>query len=140
MLNTQFCSAKLEVTTKFQYTYPEAIDITDPADTYYRDQIPYIPWHSGSAILALFYKGWGAQLQLHLHGPKRQPAGEHPAQPHPAVVYERPLATKRRSRYAPEPLKASAEVKQSFSGQGLRRGAQLSDAEDQLRFVVSVDL
>ena len=40
-------------------TGTQAIDITDPADTYYRDQIPYIPWHSGSAILALFYKGWG---------------------------------------------------------------------------------
>ena len=59
VLNALFTLGKLEVTTKFQYTYQKAIDITDPADTYYRDQIPYIPWHSGSAILALFYKGWG---------------------------------------------------------------------------------
>ncbi len=46
------------LTTKLQYTYQEAIDITDPADTYYRDQIPYIPWHSGSAIAMLNWKSW----------------------------------------------------------------------------------
>ena len=45
--------------TKVQYTYQQAIDITSPSDNYYRDQIPYIPWHSGSAILGLTYKDWG---------------------------------------------------------------------------------
>ena len=49
---------KIELTTKLQYTYQEAIDITNPADNYYRDQIPYIPWHSGSAIAMLSWKGW----------------------------------------------------------------------------------
>ena len=43
VLNALFTLGKLEVTTKFQYTYQKTIDITDPADTYYRDQIPYIP-------------------------------------------------------------------------------------------------
>ncbi|MCG6189923.1 TonB-dependent receptor plug domain-containing protein [Maribellus maritimus] len=46
------------LTGKLQYTYQEAIDITDPADTYHRDQIPYIPWHSGSAIAMLNWKSW----------------------------------------------------------------------------------
>lgn len=45
-------------TAKLQYTYQEAIDVTNPADTYYRDQIPYIPWHSGSAILMAQWKKW----------------------------------------------------------------------------------
>ena len=35
---------------KAQYTYQTAIDVTDPNDSYYGHQIPYIPWHSGSAI------------------------------------------------------------------------------------------
>ena len=38
------------LTTKAQYTYQTAIDVTDPNDSYYGDQIPYIPWHSGSAV------------------------------------------------------------------------------------------
>jgi hypothetical protein len=43
------------LTTKLQYTYQTAIDVTDPNDTYYGDQIPYIPWHSGS-VVGMF--GW----------------------------------------------------------------------------------
>ena len=45
-------------TARAQYTYQDARDVTDPADSYYNDQIPYIPWHSGSAILGLSYKNW----------------------------------------------------------------------------------
>ncbi len=41
--------------TKLQYTWQKAIDITNPDDTYYRHQIPYIPWHSGS-VAVIF--GW----------------------------------------------------------------------------------
>lgn len=41
---------ELFLTLRGQYTYQRAIDITNPADNYYRDQIPYIPHHSGSAI------------------------------------------------------------------------------------------
>ena len=45
-------------TLRAQYTYQDARDVTDPQDSYYNDQIPYIPWHSGSAILGLSYKNW----------------------------------------------------------------------------------
>ena len=48
----------ITATIRAQYTYQDARDVTDPADSYYNDQIPYIPWHSGSAILDLSYKGW----------------------------------------------------------------------------------
>lgn len=39
------------LTFRGQYTYQRAIDITNPADNYYRHQIPYIPHHSGSAVV-----------------------------------------------------------------------------------------
>ncbi|MBE9468716.1 MAG: TonB-dependent receptor [Bacteroidetes bacterium] len=48
----------LFITTKTQYTYQEAQDFTDPSDPYYSDQIPYIPWHSGSLITYINYKKW----------------------------------------------------------------------------------
>ena len=51
-------TSDLLVTGRVQYTYQDARDVTDPNDSYYRDQIPYIPWHSGSAILNVQYKGW----------------------------------------------------------------------------------
>ena len=48
----------LIATARAQYTYQDARDVTDPNDSYYKHQIPYIPWHSGSAILGLSYKQW----------------------------------------------------------------------------------
>ena len=48
----------LIVTGRLQYTYQDARDVTDPKTSYYRDQIPYIPWHSGSAIVNITYKDW----------------------------------------------------------------------------------
>lgn len=47
------------LTVRGQYTFQRAIDITNPADNYYRDQIPYIPRHSGSAVVNAQWRGWG---------------------------------------------------------------------------------
>ena len=38
------------------YTYQKAQDFTDPNDAYYGGQIPYIPWHSGSAVVNLNWR------------------------------------------------------------------------------------
>lgn len=45
-------------TIRGQYTYQQAIDVTNPSDSYYRDQIPYIPHHSGSAVVNLTWRQW----------------------------------------------------------------------------------
>lgn len=47
-----------KVTARLQYTYQDARDVTDPNTSYYKDQIPYIPWHSGAAILGLSWREW----------------------------------------------------------------------------------
>lgn len=48
----------LLLTLRGQYTFQRAIDITSPADTYYRNQIPYVPRHSGSAIVNAAWRSW----------------------------------------------------------------------------------
>lgn len=48
----------LDITLRGQYTYQQAIDVTDPADNYYRDQIPYIPHNSGSAVVNVAWRRW----------------------------------------------------------------------------------
>ncbi len=48
----------LYLTLRGQYTFQRAIDITNPADNYYRDQIPYIPRHSGAAVANAQWRGW----------------------------------------------------------------------------------
>lgn len=53
-----FVGGGITATFRAQYTYQDARDVTDPSTSYYKDQIPYIPWHSGSAIFGLSYKNW----------------------------------------------------------------------------------
>lgn len=50
---------ELYVTFRAQYTFQRAIDVSDPADNYYRDQIPYIPRNSGAAVINAQWRGWG---------------------------------------------------------------------------------
>ena len=45
-----------KVTARLQYTYQDARDVTDSNTSYYKDQIHYIPWQSGSAILGLSWR------------------------------------------------------------------------------------
>ena len=46
------------LSSRLQYTYQRARDVTVKATSYYGDQIPYTPWHSGSATLMADYKAW----------------------------------------------------------------------------------
>jgi len=46
------------VTGRIQYTYQKAIDVTNQTDSYYRDQIPYIPRHSGSTVINAGWRQW----------------------------------------------------------------------------------
>lgn len=46
-------------TVKLNYTYQKAIDVTNERNKNYCHQIPYIPWHSGSAIASVEHKSWG---------------------------------------------------------------------------------
>ena len=46
------------ITARLQYTYQDARDVTDASDTFFKHQIPYIPYNSGSAIVNLAYRNW----------------------------------------------------------------------------------
>ncbi len=56
--DAQWQFGKVGVSTRLNYTYQKAQDFTDPNSEYYGGQIPYIPWHSGSAIIGAEYSGW----------------------------------------------------------------------------------
>lgn len=46
------------LTARLNYTYQQAQDFTDPSSEFYGGQIPYIPWHSGSAVLNAAWRSW----------------------------------------------------------------------------------
>ncbi len=45
---------------RFAYTWQQALDMTDPASSQYKNEIPYTPGNSGSALAVLYYKNWSA--------------------------------------------------------------------------------
>lgn len=49
---------QINFSSRLNYTYQKAQDFTNPESRYYGGQIPYVPWHSGTAILNGNYKGW----------------------------------------------------------------------------------
>lgn len=49
---------KFSVKPRVTYTYQKAQDFTTKGSEWYGGQIPYIPWHSGSAIVGIDYKDW----------------------------------------------------------------------------------
>ncbi len=50
---TLYLPLRFVLRTRLNYTYQTAIDDTNPSDSYYGHQIPYIPRHSGSVVLGL---------------------------------------------------------------------------------------
>lgn len=47
----------VKVETRLTYTYQDARDVTNPQDSYYKDQIPYVPYNSGSATVNASWRG-----------------------------------------------------------------------------------
>ena len=104
----------IDFTTKFQYTYQEAIDVTNPADNYYRHQIPYIPWHSGSAILMLDWKGWHLNYSFIYTG-ERYNQQENIRYNHTQPWYTSDISLMKGFKINKINLKATAEVNNIFS-------------------------
>ena len=57
-LRGNFRIREVGLNARISYTYQDAKDLTDPTSDYYGGQVPYIPWHSGSAILGFDYNNW----------------------------------------------------------------------------------
>lgn len=105
---------EIDFTTKFQYTYQEAIDVTNPADNYYRHQIPYIPWHSGSAILMLDWKGWHLNYS-YIYTGERYNQQENIRYNYTQPWYTSDISLMKSFKIKNITLKATAEVNNLFS-------------------------
>ncbi len=134
-LNTVWAFGEVQATARLQYTYQEAIDVTDPADSYYRDQIPYIPWHSGSAMLTLFYKGWGLNYSFIYTG-ERYNQQENIPRNHTQPWYTSDLSLQKSFAISTRTLKLSAEVNNLF-GQDYDVVLNYPMPKTNCRFVIS---
>lgn len=84
---------------RLNYTYQKAQDFTDKSDEFYGGQIPYIPWHSGSAALNLNFRNWEANYSFIYTGERYSSSANIP------VNYQLPWYTSDFSVARNQPLK-----------------------------------
>ena len=104
----------LVVTGRVQYTYQDARDVTDPATPYYRDQIPYIPWHSGSAIIGASYHGWSLHYSF-IYAGERYSEQENIIYNHVQPWYTNDISLMYAFQYHKAKCKATLEVNNRLS-------------------------
>lgn len=102
--------------TRMNYTYQKAQDFTDPEAEFYGGQIPYIPWHSGSAVVNLNWRKWEANYSFIYTGKR------YTSQANIPVNYQQPWYTSdfslaRRILLKTGELKATLEVNNMFNQQ-----------------------
>lgn len=102
------------LTGKLQYTYQTAIDVTDPSDTYYGHQIPYIPWHSGSVIGMLTWRNYALNYSFIYVG-ERYNQQENIIYNHTQPWYTHDLSVSGAWRIRKTTLKATAEINNLLS-------------------------
>jgi hypothetical protein len=77
-VNTQLdgnFSSDLKWSARIAYTFQQALDVTDPSGSVYKDEIPYTPDQSGSGMAALYYRIWSAGYSVLFSG-ERYTLGE----------------------------------------------------------------
>ncbi|MDR0509762.1 MAG: TonB-dependent receptor [Rikenellaceae bacterium] len=102
-------AGSIALTSRLNYTYQKAQDFTDPADEWYGGQIPYIPWHGGSAILGATYGAWDANYSFIYTGERYSSRANIPEN-HAQPWYTHDMSVSRRIALRKTTLRLTAEV------------------------------
>ncbi len=106
----------LKVNLRVNYTYEKAQDFTDAKSDYYGGQIPYIPWHSGSAVLNLSYRDWDMNYSFIYTGERYESSANIPEN-YAKEWYTNDLSLSRRLHWKKMLWKLTAEVNNVFNQQ-----------------------
>lgn len=112
----QWRLGKVDWATHATYTYTRAKDKTEPQSEFYGGQLPYIPWHSGSAIVSASWKQWTANYSFIYTGERYESSANIPEN------YTKPWYTSDFSLSRQFPIKSwqvriTAEVNNIFNQQ-----------------------
>jgi vitamin B12 transporter len=106
----------LKANLRVNYTYEKAQDFTDAKSDYYGGQIPYIPWHSGSAVLNLSYRDWDMNYSFIYTGERYESSANIPEN-YVKEWYTNDLSLSRRLHWKKMLWKLTAEVNNVFNQQ-----------------------
>ncbi|WP_455498225.1 TonB-dependent receptor [Coprobacter sp.] len=104
------------IDTRISYTYQKAQDYTSPDDRYYKDQIPYVPLHNGSAVVNAEYKSWELNYSFIYTG-ERYASRANTDENYILPWYTSDLSLSKNFRWNKTGIKATAEVNNLFNQQ-----------------------
>lgn len=133
-----FSFGQVEAAVKLQYTWQRAIDITNKSDTFYKNQIPYVPKHSGSAVASIYYKGWGLNYSFIYTG-ERYSHKENTWRNYVLPWYTSDLSLQKTLNINKKTLKATAEINNLF-GQDYEVVLNYPMPKTNFRLSVSIEL
>ena len=115
-VQTFFSFGKVKVSPRLSYTYQKAQDFTDKSSEWYGGQIPYVPWHSATAILCGSYKTWAWNYSFIYTGERYEAVANIPenyAQP----WYTHDFSLSKNFRLKQLEFRATAEINNLFNQQ-----------------------
>lgn len=111
-----FKIGRVELKPRLSYTYQKAQEYSDASSPWYGGQIPYIPWHSGTVIVAAEYRSWSLNYSFIYTGERYEAVANIPenyAQP----WYTHDLSLTKAFRFKHFGLRTTAEVNNLFNQQ-----------------------
>ena len=115
-LGASFALGPVNADTRVTYTYQKAQDFTDPESPWYGGQIPYIPWHSGSAVVGLDWRRWHLNYSFIYTGERYESVANIPEN-HAQPWYTSDLSLSRTFQTGNSQLKGTLEVNNLFNQQ-----------------------
>ena len=107
---------KVDANIRVTYTWQRAQDFTDPGSQWYKNQIPYIPWHSGSAVVGLSWGRWNLNYSFIYTGERYTSTANIPEN-REQPWYTSDLSASSRFNLWNTDLKATLEVNNIFNQQ-----------------------
>ena len=112
---------KVKLKPLLSYTYQSAKDKTDkgwgiiPGDTFYGQQIPYTPWHSGSFTMMADYKDWGFNYSMIYVGKRYDGQMDNIQYNFVQPWYTHDLSVQKKLSLAGHPFKINLEMNNVFN-------------------------
>lgn len=115
-VKTGWRMGKVDLSTHVAYTYNRAMDHTDKRSQFYGGQLPYIPWHSFSAIAGLNWRQWAANYSFIYTGERYEASANIPEN-YSKPWYTSDLSLSRTISFRRATLRATVEVNNLFNQQ-----------------------
>lgn len=112
---------KVKIKPLLSYTYQSAKDISNPGDdispgdTFYKKQIPYTPWHSGSFTLMTDYRDWSFNYSVIYVGERYDGQQDNIQYNFVQPWYTHDLSVQKKFDYSGHQFKLSLEMNNIFN-------------------------